>query len=64
MSRHEDDVPCHLWKRSILYAGPFMKVQISKVLFGTNGLVNDFRLTDKGDPMSEMEGRAGGFNPW
>ena len=52
------------WKRSIPYAGPFMKVQTSKVLFGTDGLVKDFRLTDKGDVMSDMEGRSGGFNPW
>jgi len=41
-----------------------MKVQTSKVLFGPGGLVKDFRLTDKGDMMSDMEGRSGGFNPW
>ncbi|MDX2080378.1 MAG: hypothetical protein SFU53_06295 [Terrimicrobiaceae bacterium] len=52
------------WKRMIPYAGPFMKVQTSKVLFGSNGLVKDFRLTDKGDMMSDMEGRSGGFNAW
>lgn len=52
------------WKRMIPYAGPFMKVQTSKVLFGPNGLVKDFRLTDKGDMMSDMEGRSAGFNAW
>ncbi len=52
------------WKRIIPYAGPFMKVQTSKVLFGTDGLVKDFRLTDKGDAMSDMEGHSAGFNPW
>ena len=52
------------WKRMIPYAGPFMKVQTSKVLFGSNGLVKDFRLTDKGDMMSDMEGHSAGFNAW
>ena len=52
------------WKRSIPYAGPFLHVQTSKVLFGTDGLVKDFRVTDKGDIMSDMEGHASGFNPW
>ncbi|MEI6071499.1 MAG: hypothetical protein WCS31_06885 [Verrucomicrobiae bacterium] len=52
------------WKRSIPYAGPFLHVQTSKVLFGTDGLVKDFRLTDKGDVMSDMEGHSAGFNPW
>ncbi|MFA7345288.1 MAG: hypothetical protein WC003_13370 [Terrimicrobiaceae bacterium] len=52
------------WKRQIPYAGPFMKVQTSKVLFGPDGLVKDFRLTDKGDVMSEAEGHSTGFNPW
>ena len=52
------------WKRNIPYAGPFLHVQTSKVLFGTDGLVKDFRLTDKGDIMSDMEGHSGGFNPW
>lgn len=52
------------WKRMIPYAGPFMKVQTSKVLFGSDGLVKDFRLTDKGDMMSDMEGHSAGFNAW
>lgn len=52
------------WKRMIPYAGPFMHVQTSKALFGTDGRVKDFRLTDKGDIMSEGEGYAGGFNAW
>lgn len=52
------------WKRNIPYAGPFLHVQTSKALFGTDGLVKDFRLTDKGDVMSDMEGHSGGFNPW
>jgi len=52
------------WKRMIPYAGPFMKVQTAKALFGPDGLVKDFRLTDKGDVMSESEGHSAGFNPW
>lgn len=52
------------WKRMIPYAGPFMHVQTSKALFGTDGRVKDFRLTDKGDIMSEGEGYSGGFNSW
>ena len=52
------------WLRSIPYAGPFVHVQTAKVLFGTDGLVKDFRLTDKGDVMSESEGHSAGFNPW
>lgn len=52
------------WKRMIPYAGPFLHVQTSKALFGSDGRVKDFRLTDKGDVMSEAEGYSGGFNSW
>lgn len=52
------------WKRMIPYYGPFAKVQTSKVIFGSNGLVKDFRLTDRGDAMSSIEGYSGGFNSW
>ena len=50
------------WKRMIPYAGPFLNVQTSKVLFGTDGRVKDFRQTDQGDVMSSMEGHSAGFN--
>ena len=46
------------------YAGPFMKDPNLKVLFGPDGLIKGFRLTDKGDMMSDMEGHSAGFNPW
>jgi hypothetical protein len=38
----------HAFSGHPTYAGPFMKVQTSKVFFGPDGLVKDFRLTDKG----------------
>jgi outer membrane protein assembly factor BamE (lipoprotein component of BamABCDE complex) len=50
------------WKRMIPYAGPFMNVQTSKVVFGSNGRVKDFRITDHGDAMSDMEGYSGGHS--
>lgn len=52
------------WKRMIPYAGPFLNVQTSKVVFGPDGRVKDFRITDKGDIMSAGEGYSMGFNPW
>lgn len=52
------------WKRMIPYAGPFMNVQTSKVVFGSNGRVKDFRITDRGDVMSDMEGSGGGHSEW
>lgn len=52
------------WKRMIPYAGPFLNVQTSKVVFGADGRVRDFRITDKGDIMSASEGYSMGFNPW
>ncbi len=52
------------WKRVIPYAGPFMHVQTSKVVFGADGRVKDFRLTDHGDVMTDMEGYSGGHMPW
>ena len=52
------------WKRMIPYAGPFLNVQTSKAIFGSDGRVRDFRLMDKGDIMSESEGHSVGFNPW
>lgn len=52
------------WKRMIPYAGPFLKVQTGKVLFGSNGRVKDYRLTDRGDMMSDMEGSGGGHSEW
>lgn len=50
------------WKRMIPYAGPFINVQTSKVVFGSNGRVKDFRVTDHGDSMTDMEGYSGGHN--
>jgi len=50
------------WKRMIPYAGPFVNVQTSKVVFGSNGRVKDFRITDHGDAMSDMEGYSGGHS--
>lgn len=52
------------WKRIIPYAGPFLNVQTSKVIFGINGRVRDFRLTDHGDTMTDMEGMMPGHLPW
>lgn len=52
------------WKRMIPYAGPFLNVQTSKAIFGSDGRVRDFRLTDKGDIMSAGEGYSMGFNTW
>jgi len=52
------------WKRMIPYAGPFMNVQTSKAVFGSNGRVKDFRLTDKGDMMSQAESMMPGAMPW
>ena len=52
------------WKRMIPYAGPFLNVQTSKVVFGSNGRVKDFRITDRGDVMSDMEGSGGGHSEW
>lgn len=52
------------WKRMIPYAGPFMNVQTSKVVFGSNGRVKDFRITDRGDVMSDMEGSGWGHSEW
>jgi len=52
------------WKRMIPYAGPFLNVQTSKVSFGADGRVKDFRVTNKGDIMSTGEGYSMGFNPW
>lgn len=52
------------WKRMIPYAGPFINVQTSKVIF-RNGRVSDYRLTDEGDEMSAGVGMgAGRFVPW
>ncbi len=39
------------WKRMIPYAGPFMNVNTSKVVF-RGGRVVDFRNTDEGDAMT------------
>lgn len=50
------------WKRMIPYAGAFVNVQTSKVMFGSNGRVKDFRVTDHGDAMTDMEGYSGGHN--
>jgi hypothetical protein len=52
------------WKRMIPYAGPFLNVQTSKVIFGRDGLVKDFRLTDRGDMMTDIEGMSPGHLPW
>lgn len=52
------------WKRMIPYAGPFLKIQTSKALFGTDGRVKDFRLSDQGDVMSEAEGYSSGYSQW
>ena len=52
------------WKGMIPYAGPFVNVQTGRVIFGTNGRVRDFRLTDRGDMMSDMEGYTPGYMPW
>lgn len=52
------------WKRMIPYAGPFVNVQTSKVMFGSNGRVKDFRITDHGDAMTDIEGYSGGHNAW
>jgi hypothetical protein len=52
------------WKRMIPYAGPFINVQTAKVVFGVDGRVKDYRLTDKGDMMSQMESYMPGALPW
>jgi hypothetical protein len=52
------------WKRMIPYAGPFVNVQTAKVVFGPDGRVKDYRLTDKGDMMSQMESYMPGALPW
>ena len=52
------------WKRMIPYAGPFLNVQTSKVVFGPDGRVKDFRLSDRGDVMTDMEGMMPGHLPW
>lgn len=52
------------WMRMIPYAGPFIHIQTGKVLFGSNGRVKDYRLTDRGDMMSDMEGSGGGHTEW
>lgn len=52
------------WKRMIPYAGPFVNVQTSKVVFGSNGRVKDFRLTDRGDAMTDIEGVSPGHFGW
>ncbi len=50
------------WKRIIPYAGPFLNVQVTKVVFGSNGRVVNYRVTDKGNIRSEMEGYGTGFH--
>lgn len=52
------------WKRMIPYAGPFLNVQTAKVLFNSSGRVKDYRLTDRGDMMSDIEGSGGGHSEW
>jgi len=47
------------WLRQIPYAGPFVHVQTSKAMFGPDGRLADFRLTDQGDIMSAAEGMGG-----
>lgn len=50
------------WKRMIPYAGPFMNVNTSKVVF-RGGRVVDFRNTDEGDAMTAGVGFGyGRFN--
>ena len=41
-----------------------MNVQTSKVIFGSNGRVKDYRITDRGDVMADMEGSGGGHSEW
>lgn len=51
--------------RMIPYAGPFLNVNTSKVLFGPNGRVQDFRNTNSGNAWSQSEGMGGsGFSRW
>lgn len=50
------------WKRMIPYAGPFVNIQTSKVLFGSDGRVKNFRITDHGDAMTGMAGYGGGLD--
>lgn len=52
------------WMRMIPYAGPFIHIQTGKVLFNSSGRVKDYRLTDRGDMMSDMEGSGGGHSEW
>jgi len=47
------------WKRMIPYAGPFMNVNTSKVVF-VGGRVVDFRNTNEGDIMSADIGYGAG----
>jgi len=50
--------------RMIPYAGPFLNVNTSKVLF-KNGRVADFRNTNSGSAWSQMEGMGGSrFSTW
>ena len=48
----------------IPYAGPFMNVQASKVIFGSNGRVKDYLITDRGDVMADTEGSGSGHSEW
>jgi outer membrane protein assembly factor BamE (lipoprotein component of BamABCDE complex) len=52
-------------KRMIPYAGAFLNVNTSKVLFNSAGRVVDFRNTNTGSVWSQMEGMGGsGFSSW
>ena len=52
------------WLRQIPYAGPFINIQTAKAIFDSNGRVKDFRLSDRGDMMSDIEGMSSGHLPW
>lgn len=52
------------WLRQIPYAGPFLNVNTKKVMF-RGGRVVDFRNTNSGNIMSQMEGQGGSrFSDW
>lgn len=51
--------------RMIPYAGPFLNVNTSKVMFNNSGRVVDFRNTNSGNVWSQGEGMGGSrFSSW
>lgn len=51
--------------RMIPYAGPFLNVNTSKIMFNNSGRVVDFRNTNSGNVWSQGEGMGGSrFSNW